>query len=67
VDIRYPDIDVQLTGTDGSTGALMGKVSRALRRAGVAPAEVSEFRAEVLSSESYDAALRVMMAWVNVS
>jgi DNA-binding transcriptional LysR family regulator len=67
LDARHPDIDVQLSGTDSNTGALIGRVSLALRRAGVPSAEIGEFWAEVLGSESHDAALQVMMRWVNVS
>lgn len=62
---KYPDIDVQLTGTSGNTGALMGLVSGALRDHGVPSGEISEFRMECLSGD-YDHALQTMMRWVNV-
>ena len=31
---KFPEIDVQLTGEDGNAFAVLGKVSKALRRAG---------------------------------
>jgi hypothetical protein len=32
---KYPDVYVQLSGTDGNTGNIMGAVTRALKRHGV--------------------------------
>jgi hypothetical protein len=58
---KHPDIEVTLTGQDGNVFNLMGIVSKAL------PAhEVYEFRADVMSAQSYDEALRKMMEWVVV-
>ena len=34
-DIRYPNIKAKLTGTDGNAYAILGRVLRALREAGV--------------------------------
>ena len=36
-DIRHPDITVQLTGQGGNAFAILGRVARALRTAGVSP------------------------------
>lgn len=65
-DPRYPDIDVQLTGEDGNTGAIMGRVARALRSAGVPSAEVDRMRMEMLSGD-YANVLSTAERWVNVS
>jgi hypothetical protein len=63
---KYPDITVQLTGTDGNAFAVLGKVNRALRQAGI-PAEAREaFMAEATAGD-YDALLRVVMQWVVVT
>lgn len=61
---RYPDIEVQLTGTDGNVFALMGRVSHALKRGEVPHDQIDEMRAEVFSSDSYEAALNVLSSWV---
>ena len=67
MDVKYDNIDVQLTGTDSNVGALMYKVSQAMQRAGVSQEEITNFREEVMESESYDQALSIMMHTVNVS
>lgn len=59
------DIDVQLTGEDGNAFAIMGAVSKALRRAGVPDEEVNEYVKESTSGD-YDNLLRTAMRWVTV-
>lgn len=63
---KYPDVEVQLVGQDGNAGAIMGRVSDALRRAGVSNEEIGEFRTECISGD-YDHLLRTCMKWVSVS
>jgi hypothetical protein len=63
--IRYPDITVQLTGTDGSAFAVMGRVTNALRRNRVQNSEIDEFVKEAMSGD-YDHLLRTCMSWVEV-
>lgn len=63
---KYPDIEVQLSGEDGNAFAVMGAVTRALRRAGVPTDEVDEFRREAMSGD-YDNVLRTAMRWVEVA
>ena len=65
VNIKHPDISVQLTGQDGNVFNLMGIVSRALRTNGFGN-EVDDFVSEVTSCKSYHEALAVMMSWVDV-
>ena len=62
---KHPEIDVQLSGTDGNAFALMGQVTKALKRAGHGD-EVDAFRAEAMSGD-YDHLLQTCAAWVNVS
>jgi hypothetical protein len=64
--VKYPNVHVQLTGTDGNAFAIMGKVADALRRAGVSNDEVVAYRAESMAGD-YDNLLRVAMRWVEVS
>lgn len=59
------DVGVQLSGQDGNAGAIMGRVSDALKQAGASNEEIREFRAECMSSD-YDNLLRTCMEWVNV-
>ena len=40
--VRYPDIEVQLSGVDGNAFMIIGLVQEALREADVAPKDVSE-------------------------
>lgn len=62
----FPEVNVQLTGLDGSTGAIMGRVAEALRRSGHGEV-VPEFRDAVFDSRSYREVLRTVMGWVSVS
>lgn len=66
MDVKYPDIDVELVGSDGNAFAVLGKLHRALRRAGVPAEQVSEFLAEATSGD-YDHLLQTTMRWVNVT
>lgn len=63
---RHPDVRVRLSGTDGNTMMLIGRVTAAMRKAGVPAAEINEFAGEAMSGD-YDAFLRTAARWVNVS
>ena len=63
---KYPDVEVQLTGEDGNALLIVGRVSKALRRAGVSDQEATAFRLEALHGD-YDHVLRTCMRWVSVS
>ena len=60
------DVDVQLVGRDGNAFAIMGAVSKALRRAGATAEGIAKYREESTSGD-YDNLLRVAMKWVRVS
>jgi len=60
------DVDVQLVGRDGNAFAIMGAVSKALRRAGATAEEIAKYQEESTSGD-YDNLLRVAMEWVRVS
>ena len=64
--IRYSDVEVRLVGEDGNAFAILGRVQRALRSAGVDESEISEFFAQA-SSGDYDHLLGVVMQWVDVA
>lgn len=61
---KYPDISVQMTTLDGNAGAIMGRVTRALKHAGVPMKEISKYRMECMSGD-YDNLLQVTMKTVN--
>ena len=55
---------VKLVGEDGNAFAIMGRVSKALKRAGYPPEEVKRYRDEATSGD-YDHLLMVTMEWVD--
>lgn len=63
--VRFPDVTVALVGEDGNAFAILGRVTKALKRAGASKEEVDEFMAEATSGD-YDHLLRTVMAWVEV-
>jgi hypothetical protein len=64
--VKYPDVKVRLTGTDGNAYAIMGKVQSALRRAGATDEEVAQYIEESQSGD-YNHLLRTAAEWVEVS
>lgn len=66
MDIKYPNVKVRLTGTDGNAFMIIGNVQRALRQAKVPHEELELFREEAMSGD-YDNVLQTCMRWVDVS
>jgi hypothetical protein len=66
MDIKYPDVKVQLTGCDSHPFAIVKAVRDGLKAAGVPQAELEAFREEALSG-NYDHVLQTAMKWVDVS
>jgi hypothetical protein len=62
---RYPNVAVPLVGEDGNAFAILGRVTKALRQAGVDPADVAAFQQEAMSGD-YHTVLRTVMEWVDV-
>ena len=65
MDPKYPHITVELIGADGNAFAILGKVQRELKRAGVSSEEVKAFFTEATSGD-YDHLLGTAMKWVDV-
>lgn len=63
---RYPNVKVQLTGQDGNAFAILGAVSKALKRAGASTEEQKDFYNEA-TSDDYDHLLQTCTTWVEVS
>lgn len=66
MDTKYPEITVQLSGEDGNAFAIMARVTRAMRNAGLPVSEVNSFRDEAMSGD-YSELLLTVTRWVTVS
>lgn len=62
---KYPNVHVELIGQDGNAFAILGRVSRAMRRSGVSEEEQKAFSDEATSGD-YDHLLRTVTKWVSV-
>lgn len=60
---KYPEVEVQMTGEDGNAFAILGKVTKALRDAGIDGKERSAFMFEATLG-GYDNLLVVCQQWV---
>ena len=56
---------VRLVGEDGNAFSIMGRVTRALRKAGYSSDDVSEYKRDAMSGD-YNNLLSVTMRWVDV-
>ena len=61
--IKYPHVKVNLSGEDGNAFFIIGRVRKALRRAGVSDEEIELFTEEVRSGD-YDHLLQTVMRTV---
>ena len=66
MEIRHPEIRVDLVGHDGNAFAIMGAVAKAMRRAGIDKAEIDKYYAESTSGD-YDHLLQTAMQWVTTN
>ncbi len=64
MEIRFPDVKVQLVGEDGNAFFILGRVRTALKGGGATETEVKEFMDEATSGD-YDHLLQTVMAWVD--
>jgi hypothetical protein len=62
---KFPHVHIKLVGEDGNAFAVLGRVLRALKEAGVDRADVDEFQHEATSGD-YDHLLQTVMATVEV-
>lgn len=66
VDVKFPEVEVELTGLDGNAFVILGRVCQAMRRAGV-PAETIEQYREEATDGDYNHLLVTTMEYVHVS
>lgn len=62
----YPDIEVQLSGENGNAFAIIGRVTKALRRAGLGKEVIDAFQDEATSG-NYDNVIQTSMRYVTVN
>lgn len=65
MNIKYPEVTVQLVGNDGNAYAILGAVRGALRKADVPEDECKKFMDEAMSGD-YNHLLNTCMDWVTV-
>jgi hypothetical protein len=63
-EVKYPEVKVKLVGEDGNAFAILGRVSAALKKAGVEKSERDAYFVEATAGD-YDHLLRTTMAWVS--
>lgn len=66
MDVKFPDVSVDLSETDGNVFSIIGKVKKALERAGHREA-ADEFRTKAMEAESYDDVIQLAMSMVDVN
>ena len=64
--VKFPQVKVRLVGEDGNAFSILGRVSGAMRRAGVDRKEIDEFIAEATSGD-YNHLLATVTRTVKVS
>jgi hypothetical protein len=65
-EVKHPEVTVEMIGQDGNAFAILGRVQRAMRRAGVPKEERDAFMAEATAGD-YDHLLGTVMRWVDVT
>jgi hypothetical protein len=63
--VKHPDITISLSDEDGNAFAILGRVNREMRRAGLSQAERAAFTKEATSGD-YDHLLVTVMRWFDV-
>ena len=63
--IKYPEVQVQLTGNDGNAYAILGNCQKAARQAGLTKDQIDEFVNEAMSGD-YDHLLQTCMKYFEV-
>lgn len=63
--VKYPNVKVQMSGEDGNSFMILGRVQKALRNAGATPTEIDEFL-DAATASDYDNLVQVCLRWVDV-
>jgi hypothetical protein len=65
-EVKFPHVEVQLSGEDGNAFFMIGRTIKELRRAGATTQQVNEFQTDAMSGD-YDHVIQTIMKWVNVA
>ena len=63
--VKYPEVQVQLTGNDGNAFAILGNCQKEARRAGLTKDQIDEFMNEAMAGD-YDHLLQTCMKYFEV-
>ena len=63
--VKFPQVKVAMVGEDGNAFAIMGRVTQAMRRAGISTDDITAYRNEAMGGD-YDHLLRVTMDTIDV-
>jgi hypothetical protein len=66
MEVKHPEITVELCGHDGNAFSIIGRVIREMKRGGVSQEEIEQFQKEATSGD-YDNVLQTAMRWVDVT
>lgn len=62
---KFPNVTVNLVGQDGNVFTIMGRVSGAMRKAGVSRIDIEAYEASIFKAKSYEDALCITMETVD--
>lgn len=62
---KHPDITIPMIGEDGNAFAILGRVHREMRRAGLGQTERDAFTKEATAGD-YNDLLQTVMRWFNI-
>lgn len=65
-DPKYKRIEVPLSGEDGNSFFIIGRVTKAMKRGGINASETKAFTEEAMSGD-YQNLLRTVMKWVSTT
>ena len=65
-EVLYPQVKVRLVGEDGNAFAIMARVTRAMKKAGLSQEVCDEYMAEAMSGD-YDNLLYITTRWVEMA
>ena len=66
IDVKYPEVEVDLVGEDGNAFSILGRVQKAMRRADIPKDEIDAYLKEATAGD-YDHLLATTCEWVHTN
>ena len=66
MEVKYPNIQVELLGCDSNSFAILGRCTQAMRRAKLSKEEIDAFRKEAMSGDA-DHLLQTCFRWFDIT